>query len=101
MLTEDGALSGYALSRPGSKADYVGPFISEDANQVGPLLDQLLAQMSGRSLYFDFNTSCICDSAVLVKSGFKKERELIRMRYGAPSLSTSPFVIAIAGPEVG
>jgi GNAT superfamily N-acetyltransferase len=97
---EDGALSGYAFSRKGSKADYVGPFISQDAT-VGPLLDQLLAKMTGRSLYFDFNTSSICDSAVLAKRGFKKERELIRMHYGEPSASTSSFVIGIAGPEVG
>jgi GNAT superfamily N-acetyltransferase len=97
---EDGALSGYAFSRKGSKADYVGPFISQDAT-VGPLLDQLLAKMTGRSLYFDFNTSSICDSAVLAERGFKKERELIRMHYGEPSASTSSFVIGIAGPEVG
>lgn len=99
--TEDGTVRGYALSRRGSKADYVGPVVSQDTNQVGPLLDRLLAQMTGRSLYFDFNTSCICDSAVLVERGFKKERELIRMQYGAPSAVTSSFVIAIAGPEVG
>jgi predicted GNAT family N-acyltransferase len=99
--TEDGTLSGYALSRRGSKADYVGPVVSQDTNKVGPLLDRLLAQMTDRSLYFDFNTSCICDSAVLVERGFKKERELIRMHYGEPSAVTSPFVIAIAGPEVG
>lgn len=99
--TEDGVLSGYAFSRKGSKADYVGPFISQDKNQAGPLLDRLLQQMTGRSLYFDFNTACICDSTVLVERGFKKERELIRMHYGEPSSSTSPFVIGIAGPEVG
>jgi GNAT superfamily N-acetyltransferase len=99
--SEDGTLRGYALSRRGSKANYVGPFISEDTNQVRPLLDRLLAQMTGRPLYFDFNTSCICDSAVLVERGFKKERELIRMHYGEPSAATSSFVIAIAGPEVG
>jgi GNAT superfamily N-acetyltransferase len=99
--TEDGSLSGYAFSRRGSKADYVGPVISQDASQVRTLLDRLLAQMTGRPSYFDFNTSCICDSAVLVERGFKKERELIRMHYGEPSASTSSFVIAIAGPEVG
>jgi GNAT superfamily N-acetyltransferase len=99
--TEEGALSGYALSRRGSKADYVGPFISQAANHVGPLLDRLLAQMTGRPVYFDFNTNCICDSSMLVERGFRKERELIRMYYGEPSASTSSFVIAIAGPEVG
>jgi GNAT superfamily N-acetyltransferase len=99
--TEDGALSGYALSRRGSKADYVGPFISQDTNQVGLLLDRLLAQMTGRPVYFDFNTNSICDSAVLAERGFKKERELIRMHYGERSATTSAFVIGIAGPEVG
>ena len=99
--TEDGNLSGYALSRRGSKADYVGPCISQDTNHVGPLLDRLLAQMTGRPVYFDFNTSSICDSAVLAERGFKKERELIRMHYGEPSATTSSFVIGIAGPEFG
>ena len=99
--TEEGLLSGYALSRRGSKADYVGPVVSQDASEVGTLLDQLLAKLTGRPLYFDFNTSCICDPTVLVERGFKKERDLIRMHYGEPSPSTSSFVIGIAGPEVG
>jgi GNAT superfamily N-acetyltransferase len=99
--TGDEALSGYALSRRGSKADYIGPFISQDTNQIGLLLDRLLAQMTGRPVYFDFNTSSICDSAVLAERGFKKERELIRMHYGERSATTSAFVIGIAGPEFG
>ena len=98
---QDGGLSSYVFSRKGSKADYVGPFVSQDASQVCPLLDQLLYKLTGRALYFDFNTNCICDSAVFAERGFKKERELIRMYYGEPSSSTSPFVIGIAGPEVG
>ena len=97
----DDALNGYALARRGTRADYVGPVVARDPQQAETLLDQVLSQLSGRRVYIDFNTECCIGASVLSERGFVKERDLIRMHAGGPGSKTSPFVIAIAGPEVG
>ena len=97
----DGTLSGYALSRNGTRAAYVGPVVAKDAQRVETLLDQVLSQLDGRQVYVDFNTECGVGTNVLSDRGFVKERDLIRMRAGGPGAKTSPLVVAIAGPEIG
>lgn len=97
----DGSLNGFALSRSGTRADYVGPVVAKNAEQVETLLDQVLSQMNDRRVYIDFNTECGIGTNILSDRDFVKERDLIRMRAGGPGSKTSPLVIAIAGPEVG
>lgn len=97
----DGKLSGYGLARSGTRADYVGPIVAKDPQQVEVLIDRLLNQLNGRRVYFDFNTDCGVGSTVLSDRGFTKERDLIRMAAGRPGPKTSPLIIGIAGPEVG
>jgi ribosomal protein S18 acetylase RimI-like enzyme len=93
--------NGYALARAGTKAAYIGPVVTTAAAQVENLLDRVLDQLSGTSVYIDFCTECGVSSSVLANRGFVKERDLIRMSYGSRSTKTSPLVIAIAGPEIG
>jgi GNAT superfamily N-acetyltransferase len=97
----DGALSGYALARRGTRANYVGPVVAKDPQQVETLLDQVLSELGDSSVYIDFNTECSAGTSLLSDRGFVKERDLIRMTYGRASTRTSPLVVAIAGPEVG
>ena len=97
----DGNLSGYALARSGTRADYVGPLVAKDSEQPEILLDQVLSQLNGRRVYIDFNKECDISTSVLSERGFVKERDLIRMSAGVASAKTSPLVIAIAGPEIG
>jgi GNAT superfamily N-acetyltransferase len=99
VLAKDG--SGYALARAGTKSEYIGPVVTTDRSQVENLLERSLGQLSGSNVYIDFNDECGVSSSVLADRGFVKERELIRMSLGSGSAKTSPFVIAIAGPEVG
>ena len=101
LRAANGALSGYALARKGTNADYVGPVVAEDQHHVESLLDQVLSALPGRRVYIDFNTECVAGTSVLSDRGFVKERDLIRMSAGARGATTSPFVIAIAGPETG
>ena len=101
LRAANGALSGYALARRGTNADYVGPVVAIGPQHVESLLDQVLSQMPGRRVYIDFNTECGTSTRVLSDRGFVKERDLIRMSAGARAAKTSPFVIAIAGPETG
>src|SRR5690349_10436937 len=101
LRATDGTLNGYALARRGTNADYVGPVVAKSPQHVESLLDQVLGELPGRRIYIDFNTECGADPSVLSDRGFVKERDLIRMSAGARAEKTSPFVIAIAGPEIG
>ena len=97
----DGRLSGYGLARRGTSADYVGPVIVTEAETAAPLLDRLLGQLPDQQIYVDLNSSFKTGERVLKDRGFKKQRNLIRMSRGTKSTPTSPFVFAIAGPEIG
>lgn len=101
MRDADDELSGYALARNGTRADYVGPVVAKDPQQAGTLLDQVLSQFHDRRVYIDFNKECSAGSSVLSDRGFVKERDLIRMRAGRPGPKTSPLIVGIAGPEIG
>ena len=101
LRAADGTLSGYALARQGTKADYVGPAVTTDPRQVESLLDQALSLLPGRRVYIDFNTESGAGTNLLSDRGFVKERDFIRMVKGGPGKKTSPLVIAIAGPEIG
>jgi GNAT superfamily N-acetyltransferase len=97
----DGALSGYALARTGSKKTYIGPVVAKDSQVSERLLDQMLSQLPGHDVYIDINRDCIVDTSFLSDRGFVKERDLIRMVKGGPTNKTSRLIVAIAGPEVG
>ena len=101
LRAADRTLSGYALARSGTNADYVGPIVAKDRQHVESLLDQVLSELPGQRVYIDFNTECGTSTSVLSDRGFVKERDLIRMSAGAPAAKTRPCVIAIAGPEIG
>jgi len=101
IRASDGALSGYAFARSGTKKTYVGPVVARDPHVVETLLDEMLAQLAGSEVYIDINKECVIDTSLLSDRGFVKERNLIRMVKGGPSQKTSPLVVAIAGPEVG
>ena len=97
----DGALSGYALARRGTRANYVGPVVAKDPQQMETLLDQVLSQLGDSRVYIDFNRECSAGTSLLSDRGFVKERDLIRMTSGQRGAKTSPLIVAIAGPEVG
>ena len=97
-----GRLSGYALARSGSHAAYIGPLVATNANQAASLLDCLLNQLAGQEVYVDVNTDFRAGTEILAARGFTKQRDLIRMVYGAQNnAGTSGSVFAIAGPEIG
>ena len=97
----DDNLSGYALARPGTRANYLGPICATQASDVESLIDEMLRRMDARRVYIDFNCECNTGTSMLSARGFVKERDLIRMTSGERGQKTSPFVVAIAGPEIG
>src|SRR5215212_3604187 len=58
LRATDGSLSGYALARRGTKADYVGPVVARSPQHVESLLDHVSSELPGRRVYIDFNTDC-------------------------------------------
>jgi len=102
FITPNGGLQGYALARHGKAARYIGPVVATDEQTALLLLDGMIDQLAGEKLYLDFHTGFGIQSAALLKRGFVKQRDLIRMRYGKESRAgASTMVFAIAGPEVG
>jgi len=97
----DGKLTGYALARPGTRASYLGPICTTQASDVESLIDEMLRRMGASRVYIDFNRECGTGTRVFSARGFVKERDLIRMTSGERGKKTSPFVVAIAGPEIG
>jgi predicted GNAT family acetyltransferase len=97
----DGKLTGYALARPGTRANYLGPICVTQASDVESLIDEMLRRMGANRVYIDFNRECGTGTSVLSARGFVKERDLIRMTSGERGQKTSPVVVAIAGPEIG
>lgn len=101
-VVSEARLSGYALARRGSQAAYVGPLVAADAGHAASLLDSQLSQLVGQQVYVDVNTNFRHGGELLAERGFIKQRDLIRMIYGArESAATSASVFAIAGPEFG
>ena len=101
--TNDGdATTGFAMARPGTVANYVGPVIARDADVARNLLDEMLGQLMGQPVYIDLNTDFVHGRQILSERGFTKQRDLIRMSYGKRTdAGTSQLVFAIAGPELG
>ena len=102
LSSADNALNGFALSRPGSNALYIGPVIAKDRKSAIDLLEGMLAQSSNQKIYIDFNTGFDLPLDYLIELGFVKQRDLIRMSLGTKNAAgTSGLVLAIAGPELG
>ena len=100
--TATGRVEGYALARRGTAAHYVGPLVAADRQVAAELLDRVLGQLTAGPVYVDLNTNFAGGAQILEERGFSRQRELIRMSYGAPNpAGTSELVFAIAGPEVG
>ena len=98
----DDRLTGYALTRRGTAAAYIGPLVATAPEAATSLVDGMCNQLVGQQIYIDLNTDFETGREVLTARGFVKQRDLIRMSYGETSVAgTSPSIFAIAGPEYG
>jgi GNAT superfamily N-acetyltransferase len=102
-MEPSGATSqGYVLARRGAKAFYIGPLIAADEDVAEALLNGMLSQLAGETVFVDFHTDFEAGSRMLSVRGFAKQRELTRMRFGKESdAGRSSLILASAGPEVG
>lgn len=95
-------LQGFALARSGAHHAYLGPLVATHEAAALALLEALLARLAGQTVFVDLNAQLASGASWLAARGFVKQRELLRMRAGQASASgTSPFVLAVAGLELG
>ena len=96
---------GYAMGRPGSRADYFGPCVCRTADAARRLLGWRLAAVPGRPVYWDLLPANRDAAALARDCGFQPLRRLVRMaRPGRAALapaSARPEIFAIAGFEFG
>jgi len=103
-LSQDG--SSYAMLRPGSKANQLGPMVCDSAANAEALLQWALASTDGELLQWDLDTGNAEAVALAVKYGFTSQRVLSRMvlpgRLEAPPFrGNRQSVYAIVGFDFG
>lgn len=100
----DGQCAGYGLMRAGARARYLGPVVAADP-RVGLLLVQaLLAEAGGGSVFWDLPGFHADLARWAEAQGFRPQRTLTRMAldFGDVSEAAEPaWQIAITGPETG
>jgi GNAT superfamily N-acetyltransferase len=100
VVTKGSNLTGFVLSRPGSRATMIGPCVA--SNDCGlALLDDSLSQHAGEPVFVDIPLGQTAAIELAKQRGLTVQRELLRMRRG-PALVEIPDIIwASSGPEKG
>lgn len=89
---------GYVMTRPGTRAKYIGPCVARSPEAAERLIRGALA---AGPWFWDLLPSNSAASALCASFGFEPVRHLIRMRFGAPIDKRDDYVFAIAGFEAG
>jgi GNAT superfamily N-acetyltransferase len=93
---------GYALSRAGRMARYLGPCVAASANDARMLIArQLNAYAAGCAWYWDLLTTNVAAVRCAQELGFTQSRVLWRMRRGEAIDNDDLSTYAIAGFELG
>jgi GNAT superfamily N-acetyltransferase len=89
--------AGFCLSRPGRRANYIGPCISQS-----PALARRFIQTSGGAeSYWDLLPRNQAALEIAAELGFTPQRKLIRMVRGSDLRGREDWIYAIAGFELG
>ncbi len=95
-----GSVRGYAMWRPGSSADQVGPCIADRETGVA-LLDSVSAMLEGDPIVIDIPTDNVAAVAWAADRGLKISRPLWRMTRGESVAEDLERIWASSGPEMG
>lgn len=98
--------SGYALGRPGRVAQFFGPCVARDYDDVRRLVSWFLGRHPGEPVYWDLLPENRGARRIAEEFGFERQRQLVRMVKRGPG-EPAPFthndccIYAIAGFEYG
>lgn len=88
---------GFCLSRPGRRANYIGPLVSRTANAARHFVEQC----SGGESYWDILPRNSGALDVATGLGFTPQRKLLRMVRGRDLRGREEWIYGIAGFELG
>ena len=88
---------GFCLSRPGRRANYIGPCISQSADFARCSIEAF----AGEESYWDLLPQNQAALNIAIELGFKPLRKLIRMVRGRDLRGREDWIYAIAGFELG
>jgi predicted N-acetyltransferase YhbS len=94
-------LAGYALARPGARAGYIGPVVVRDTTVAQRLIPVAATGLGNGPVVIDVDPSFPGATDLILRFGFARQREFVRMRLGPAIALRSARVFAIAGPAVG
>ncbi|MBN1417781.1 MAG: GNAT family N-acetyltransferase [Planctomycetes bacterium] len=98
----EGALEGYVLVRPGSRAFHIGPLVARTPRAAAALLARALGTVEGEPVFLDVPLANAEADALARANGLASQRPLIRMVRGSNEWPGNPeLVYAISGPEKG
>jgi ribosomal protein S18 acetylase RimI-like enzyme len=98
----DGTVAAFGLSRPGSRARYLGPVVAASPAAGLALIETLLAEHPEAPVFWDIPEPNEAAVAWAESRGFQRQRPLTRMYLGMNSNPGEPRrQFALAGPEVG
>jgi hypothetical protein len=92
--------SGFALTRPGSRATYIGPLVADNSNTARELLKICLPDCAG-PCFLDLLPENKHSVTLAQEAGFHKDRELVRMSRGPDCPQQVSMIYGIAGFEFG
>ena len=102
VAMRNGAVAGYAFSRPGRLAEYIGPLAAKDAETARQLLEGILARIPGRRVFIDICLANPNARTLMQEYGMRLQRPFTRMYRGRGVSPGRPeLVYGIAGPEIG
>jgi GNAT superfamily N-acetyltransferase len=95
--------TGFALTRPGSNASYLGPCVAEGAASASDLIKHAVLHSKGKDKGYFWDLLPANRNAVSLATelGFSPQRRLTRMSRGEELRGEDDLVYAIAGFELG
>lgn len=104
--TSSYTIDGYALTRPGANAAYIGPCAAEDAKAARELIRLAIDSCTGRQIYWDVPVENAAATALAASLGFRMLRRLRRMALQLDESTATPTPqyekqFALAGFEYG
>jgi hypothetical protein len=92
----------FALGRPGSRADQLGPWVAANAAAARAVFDDFLLRSRRPVVFVDVLRDNAWAPALLAARGFQFSRRLTRMYRGENAHPGRPDLLgAILGPEFG
>lgn len=104
LVVEDpsGRIRAFGMLRPGSRADYLGPMVSESFCFAESLIQTLMAHAEARAVFWDIPEANTAATDAARALGFTQQRPLVRMAAGTcPVAGNQTTYYGIADPAIG